>query len=174
MPARVIAAAGVVELADRSLALRPGPPLVALDRGKARDAIARAQRLRKQRQPRAARADEIDLRGGDPARELEAFRIGLGPGDLAGQGRDLTGAGGIVAGRDAQAVAARVLRRPRLAGAGPRPGAGAGIAPVGLAPACAGEVAAAGATRRGGFTSDGRCCSFSHEGSLASSRPGSD
>jgi hypothetical protein len=135
-----IRSAGIVELAHRALALRPGAPLVALDRGEARDAIALAQRLRKQVSARAARSDEIDVRGSDPARELKTFRIGVGAGDLAGQGGDRTRAGGIVACRDAQAVAARVLRRPRLAGVRPWPGAGAGIAPIGLAAARVGHA----------------------------------
>jgi hypothetical protein len=132
--------AGVVKLADGAFAQRPGAPLVALSRGQARDAVALAQRLRKQGPARAARTDEVDLCGGNPARELETFRIGLGAGDLAGQGRDPGRAGGIVACRDAQAVSACVLGRPCLAGAGPRPGAGAGIAPIGLAPARAGHA----------------------------------
>jgi hypothetical protein len=85
------------------------------------------------RSRRAERArDDVDLGFRNPARELEAFRVGTGAGDGPGQSLDLAEAGGVVAGGETQAVTASVLRRPRFAGAGPRAGAGTRIAPVGI------------------------------------------
>jgi hypothetical protein len=139
-------AACIVELPDGALAPRPGAPLVAIDRREPRDRSGRQQRRRrrgKEVPPGGARPDDVDLGFRDPARELEAFGIGAGIGtdDRPSQSLDLVPPGGIVAGGEAQAVTACILRRPRLAGAGPRAGARARIAPVGVAPAGAGHAA---------------------------------
>jgi hypothetical protein len=144
-------AACIIELSDGALASRQGTPLVAIyrreARGRSRSGIA--QRRGKQVPACGARADDVDLRFGDPARELEAFRIGIPAGDCPRQSFDLVRPGRIVTGGQAQAVATRVLRRARLACAGPRSRAGARIAPVGIAPAGAGHAATsrAGAVR---------------------------
>jgi hypothetical protein len=137
-------AACIVECSDRALAPRPGAPLVAIYRREPRDRSGREQRRRrrgKEVPPGGARPDDVDLGLRDPARELEAFGIGIGTGDGPGQDLDLVRPGGIVARGQAQAVAARVLRRACLAGAAPRAGARARIAPVGIALAGAGQAA---------------------------------
>jgi hypothetical protein len=140
----------IIERSDGALALRPGAPLVTIYRREPRDRSGGEQRRRTRGEevpPGGARPDEVDLGFRDPARELEAFRIYIGAGDRAGQSLDLVPPGRIVAGRQAQAVPARVLRRARLAGAGPRPRAGARIAPVGITLACAGHSRLSGSVR---------------------------
>jgi hypothetical protein len=145
-------AACVVECSDGALAPRPGAPLVAIYRREPRDRSGREQRRRrrgKEVPPGGARPDDVDLGLRDPARELEAFSIGIGADNRPGQSLDLVPPGGIVTGGHAQAVTARVLRRPRFAGAGPRTGARARIAPVGIALAGAGHAASSRAGRSG-------------------------
>jgi hypothetical protein len=136
----------IVERSDGALAPQPGTPLVAVDRREPRDRSGREQRrgrCGKEVPPGGARPDDVDLGFRDPARELEAFGIGAGIGtdDRPSQNLDLVPPEGIIAGGEAQAVTACVLRRPRLAGAGPRAGARARIAPVGIALAGAGQAA---------------------------------
>jgi hypothetical protein len=145
-------AACIIELSDGSLAPQPGAPFVAIGRCEPRDPIALAQYFGKQLPPCGARADDVDLCFGDPARELEAFGIDIRTGDRPGQSLDLVTPGGIVTSGQAQAVAACVLRRARLAGAGPRAGARARVAPVGVTLAGAGHAASSRAGARGAPT----------------------
>jgi hypothetical protein len=134
-------AACIIELSDGALAPQPGAPLVAIGRCEPHDSIALAQCFGKQLPPCGARADDVDLCFGDPVRELEAIGIDIRTGDRPGQSLDLVAPRGIVTGGQAQAVAACVLRRARLAGAGPRAGARTRVAPVGVTLAGAGHAA---------------------------------
>jgi hypothetical protein len=145
----------IIERSDGALALQPGAPLVTIYRREPRDRSGGEQRRRtrgKEVPPGGARPDDVDLGFRDPARELEAFGIGIETDNRPGQSLDLVPPGGIVTGGHAQAVTACVLRRPRLADAGPRTGARARIAPVGIAPAGAGHAASSRAGGAGATT----------------------
>jgi hypothetical protein len=101
LPARLgggLPNARTIELPDGALAPRQGAPLVAVYRREARGCSGLAQHRGKQVPACGARADDVDLCFGDPARELEACRIGIGAGDRAGQSFDLVRPGRIVTG----------------------------------------------------------------------------
>ena len=131
-----------VEGADGELAPRQRAPLIVVDGGEPRDrariadaaAHAIAQDTRHAVAARAPHAHEIDLRRRDAAGERKLLGAGVRPGDVPRQRSDVACAGGIVAHRPAQSVAARVLGRARPARFGDRPPAPACIGAVGDKP----------------------------------------
>ena len=112
-----------VEVADSEFAPRPRALLVAVEDREPRGYSGIAQQVRVRLVSRAPHADEVDLRGGDAASELEAPRAGLRPGDRARQRGNVVRQRRIAQGWQAQAVAAGVARRDRFSGG--RSGAGA-------------------------------------------------
>ncbi len=122
----------IVVIAHGALARRQCTALIAVDGREPRDRVALAQCPRIDVETRAPCALDVDLRGGDPGRQLEAFRPRIGAGDRARQRDDLACPSGIVARRQIQAMAARILRRARLACGSSRTGAGARVAAVGI------------------------------------------
>ena len=123
---------GRVERADGEFAPRQRAPLIVVDGGEPRHRtrIADAYAIAHPVAARAPHPHEIDLRRGDAAGERELLGAGVRPGDVPRQRSDVACAGGIVAHRLTQAVAARVLGRARPARDGDRP----------PAPACIGAV----------------------------------
>ncbi|MCC6780857.1 MAG: hypothetical protein IT537_30145 [Hyphomicrobiales bacterium] len=125
----------VVERDDGAAAPAPGAALVALEGGAATDRLGLGARDRRgEGEPRLPYARQVDLRRRDGVRQGAQLRARRRAGDRACQRRGLLVAGGIIAELGAQAMAAGVLRRARLAGRGARPGAGAGVAAVGVRP----------------------------------------
>ena len=135
---------GRVERADGEFAPRQRAPLIVVDGGEPRhrtriaDAVAHA--VAHAVAARAPHAHEIDLRRGDAAGERELLGAGVRPGDVPRQRSDVACAGGIVAHRLTQAVAARVLGRARPARGGDRPPAPACIGAVGDKPPRSGHA----------------------------------
>jgi hypothetical protein len=145
-----------IERADGGFAPRQRTPLIVVDGGEPRDrtrsadAIAHARardragdRAGDRAHPLAARTPhphEFDLRRGDAAGKRELFGAGMRPGDGPRQRSDVACAGGIVAHRPAQPVAARVLGRARPARGGARPSAPACIGAIGEEPPRSGHA----------------------------------
>ena len=73
---------------------------------------------------RITHAAQIDLRFGNPARQLQNFGFGVWPGDFARERVHLFGKNGIGKNRHAQPVAKRISRRAGAALSGFRAGAG--------------------------------------------------
>ena len=134
---------GRVERADGEFAPRQRAPLIVVDGGEPRHRTRIADAAPAVAHAVAAHvpdAHEIDLRRSDAAGERELLGAGVRPGDVPRQRSDVACAGGIVAHRLTQAVAARVLSRARPARGGDRPPAPACIDAVGDKPPRSGHA----------------------------------
>ena len=105
-----------VEAPDRRFAARERAALVAIEARQPSDERAREAPAGHQVSPRLPHAEELDLRRGDPVCALAALGAGLAAGNRACQRLNIASPRRIAAGRECEAMPARVSRRARFAG----------------------------------------------------------